>query len=147
MLKPTSTVKSFEDYASPVFIPFIKGQLQNVKRLDAVFDEFIPNSLKATTRSKRGKGVRRRVQSLTLVPANGKEFLRVDANKREMFRFLAEHIPLVDFGHYKEVIITKGQQVLCSPSSCGTQGLALYNHEEVDTRMLVHVASAAQAGY
>ena len=52
MLKPTSTVKSFEDYASQVFIPFVKGQLQNVKRLYFVFDEYLPNSLKGTTRSK-----------------------------------------------------------------------------------------------
>ena len=55
MLKPTSTVKSFLDYASQVFIPFIKGQLHNVKRLDLVFDECILNGLKATTRNKRGK--------------------------------------------------------------------------------------------
>ena len=71
----------------------------------------------------------------------------MDANKRELFCFLAEHIPLIDFGHYKQVIITKGEQVLCSPSSCDTQDLAPCNHEETDTSMLVHVASVAQAGY
>ena len=71
----------------------------------------------------------------------------MDANKRELFRFLAEHIPRVDFGHYKQAISTKGEQVFCSPSSCDTQSLATCNHKEADTRMLVHVTSAAQAGY
>ena len=66
---------------------------------------------------------------------------------RELFRILAEHIPLVDFGLYKQVIITKGEQVLISPSTCEIQGLAPCNHEEADTRMLVHVSSAAQAGH
>ena len=32
----------------------------------------------------RGRGIRGRVQSLTTVPKNWKEFLRVDANKKEV---------------------------------------------------------------
>ncbi len=37
-------------------------QQQHVSRLDVVWDEYSPESLKAETRSKRGKGVRRRVE-------------------------------------------------------------------------------------
>ena len=39
----------------------ITTQLQTAQRVDVVFDTYIQNSLKSTTRQKRGKGVRRRV--------------------------------------------------------------------------------------
>lgn len=116
MVKPTNTVKTFQEYADLVFIPYVKGQLQHVQRLDIIWDEYVPNSLKATTRGKRGRGIRRRVQSLTTVSKNWKEFLRVDANKKELFGFLAEQIPLVDFGDGKQVIATKGEETGGKPS-------------------------------
>ena len=78
---------------------------------------------------------------------NLKEFLRVDANKKELFSFLAEQIPTVDFGQGKQVITTKGEQVLCSPLRLDTCILTPCNHEEADTRMLVHAADASKAGY
>lgn len=91
MLKPTNTVKTFQGYADLVFIPYVKSQLQHVQRLDIIWDEYryAPNSLKATTKEKRGLGIRRRVQSWTTVPKNWKEFLRVDENKKELFSFFS----------------------------------------------------------
>lgn len=147
MLKPTNAVKTFQDYSDYVLIPHLKSQLHHVNRLDVVFDEYIANSLKQTTRDKRGKGVRRRVQASTLVPKNWPEFLRVDLNKKELFYFLAEQVPLVDFGVGKQVFITKGEQVLTSPSNDDTSRIAPCDHEEADTRVFVHVADAVQSGY
>ena len=85
MLKPTPAVKTFHDYAEQVFIPYIKGQLHHAKSVDVVWDEYTPNNLKETTRQKRGKGIRRRVQSLTRLPSSWHEFLRVNENKAELF--------------------------------------------------------------
>ncbi len=62
MLRP-GTAKTFQDYAANVFLPYITAQLQHVTRLDIVWDEYVPESLKADACSKRGKGVRRRVES------------------------------------------------------------------------------------
>ena len=143
MLKPTSTVKTFADYSSEVFLAHIENKLQ---RVDVVFDEYIPNSLKAT-RSKRGGGVRRREQSSTMIPKNWNEFLRLDANKTELFGYLAEQVALVQFRQGSQVIVTKGQQVVCNPLSCDTVGLSQCNHEEADTRMVVHVNHAVHSGY
>lgn len=109
MLKPTNTVKTLQEY--------VKGQLQHVKRLNITWDEYVPNSLKATTTEKRGRGIRWCVQSLTTVSKNWKEFLSVDANKKELFVFLAEQIPPADFCDGKQVITTKREQVLCCPYS------------------------------
>ena len=65
MLKPTNTIKTFQGYANQVFLPYIKGQLQHVQRVDIAWDEYVLNSLKATTREKRGRGIRRRVSRVS----------------------------------------------------------------------------------
>ena len=99
-----------------------------MQRLDIIWDEYVPNSLKATTREKRGRGIRRRVQSLTTVPKNGKEFLRVDENKKELFSFLSRR-----------------SKSLPSPLRVDTSSLTPCNHEEADTRILFHAANASKA--
>ena len=84
MLKPTGC-QTFQDYSSNVFNPYITRQLSTVQRLDIVWDVYDPDSLKSTTRSHRGKGVRRRVLPDTKIPGNWGLFLRVDENKTELF--------------------------------------------------------------
>ncbi len=69
MLKPVNS-KTFQDYANNVFLPYIQSQLQHVLRLDVVWDVYKPESLKEDTRSKRGKGIRRRVEASSIVPQN-----------------------------------------------------------------------------
>jgi len=51
MLKPTA-IKKFNEYACQVFIPFIMLQFQNVLCLDIVWDRYLGNTLKSTTRAK-----------------------------------------------------------------------------------------------
>ena len=80
MLKP-ATAKSFSEYAHEVFMPNILSTFQQTTRLDLVWDRYRPDSLKGTTRAKRGKGVRRRVVGRASIPGNWASFLRVDDNK------------------------------------------------------------------
>ena len=54
----------------------ITNQLQSVQRIDIIWYRYIPNSLKAQTRDKRGRGVRRRVESEVMLPVNWGEFLK-----------------------------------------------------------------------
>ena len=44
MLRP-GDVKTFSEYAQQVFLPYIKSQLQQVNRVDVVWDEYFPDSL------------------------------------------------------------------------------------------------------
>ena len=60
MLKPRMT-KTFDEYAQPVFIPYLEIQLRNVSGFDLVWYRNISDSLKGFVRTKRGKGIRRRV--------------------------------------------------------------------------------------
>ena len=112
MVKPSASANTFSEYASLCFIPYIEAQLQQARRVDVVWDEYIPNSLKATTRRKRGSGVRRRVQANNELPRDWQGFLRLDDNKSELFKFLAEHAASIN--SEKEVITTYGKEVLCS---------------------------------
>ena len=58
MLRP-GIAKTFQAYADDVFTPYVTSQLDHVDRLDIVWDRYMTDSLKAESRGKRGKGVRR----------------------------------------------------------------------------------------
>ena len=79
MIKPKSS-KTFADYSSAEFIPYIKSQLKRVERLDVVWDQCQSNSLKCQTREIR-ELIRRRVSGKTAIPRNWNEFLRNSENK------------------------------------------------------------------
>ena len=74
MLK-LGTVKTFEEYAQQMFIPYVVRQLQHVSRLDLVWDSYRADTLKASTREQRGKGVRRRVVDSAVIPGIWQSFL------------------------------------------------------------------------
>ena len=67
MLTP-GTARSFQEYSDLVFLTDVSNQLVTAKRVDIVWDVYIPDSLKGTTRQKRGKGIQRRVAPSTQIP-------------------------------------------------------------------------------
>ena len=145
MLKP-QFCKTFQEYSEKVFLPYITKSLENVQRVDLVWDEYIPNSLKACTREKRGTGARRRVLPSVTVPRNWQDFLRSDDDKKELFTFLSEQaMTIVIEG--KQIVATHGTKVLCSPPLMVGSTLSPCSHEEADTRMMVHVADAVGNGH
>lgn len=143
MLRP-GAAKTFSDYAQNVFLPYILSQLLHVSRVDVVWDEYFPESLKAETRSKRGKGVRRRVEPSSAIPGNWPEFLRIDDNKAELFSFLATNVTALDTD--KQIISTHHAEVLCTQPQ-DVSGLAPCTHEEADTRILLYLGDAVKEGY
>ena len=86
MLKryPGST---FAEYAA-VFISYLQNQLEDTEHLDLVWDRYLEDSLKGSTREKRGKGLRLR-QTLQKHPVIGKTSYGNDENKIELFQYLA----------------------------------------------------------
>lgn len=145
MLSP-GTSQTFDDYVKNVFIPYIQHQLQHVERLDIVWDVYNTDSLKATTREKRGKGVRRRVERSSKVPSNWQTFLRVNENKTELFNLLAEEVTSTEF-QGKEVHSTYGSQVLSTPQREDKGQIEPCSHEEADTRLILHLWDAAHEGH
>ncbi len=51
-LLPVNTVSTLDEYASIVFVPHITVQLQESTRVDLVWDSYVDNSIKASTRQK-----------------------------------------------------------------------------------------------
>lgn len=143
MLRPGAS-KNFSEYASQIFLPYLTSQVQQATRVDVVWDVYMPNSLKADTRSKRGKGIRRRVEPFSRIPGNWKEFLRVDENKTELFSFLANQAILLETEC--QIISTHHQDVLFKQPR-DISSLAPCTHEEADTRIMLHVADAVREGH
>ena len=98
---PTKAVGTFNEYAEKVFIPYISKHLQHFTRVDIVWDLYIPDSLKESTREKRGKGVRRKVSGQTKLPGNWIDFLRDPSNKKELFTFLTHKFVNLHFHQLK----------------------------------------------
>ena len=111
-----------------------------------VWDRYLPGSLKDSARSKRGKGIRRRVRLDTRIPRNWTAFLRVDENKEELFLYLAEQLTTIETDH-GEVVSTKYESVVFNNDRSDSADLSPCTHEEADTRLLLHGADAARRGY
>ncbi|KAG7167622.1 hypothetical protein Hamer_G019011 [Homarus americanus] len=52
---PTASVSTFEEYADTLFIPYLQNQLETASQLEVVWNNYIPNSLKESTREKKGE--------------------------------------------------------------------------------------------
>ncbi|KAL8561151.1 hypothetical protein ACOMHN_054522 [Nucella lapillus] len=127
MLKPAAS-KTFEEYAQQIVIPYMSTKLQTVSPLDLVWDTYLADSLKA-------------------IPKNWQNFLRVDSNKTELFRFLSAALLEWFDQEDKQLVITDGEAVLSKPLLPDLTSLAPCNHEEADSRMLLHASHAAQHGH
>ena len=142
MLRPASA-KTFSEYAKQVFLPYLESQLQYASRVDIVWDEYKPDSLKAETRRKRGNGVRRRVEPSSLVLRNEQEILRIDENNVELFSFLTTCIASIKSD--KQVISTHHLEVLCNlPKDISRLGPC--SHEEAETRIILHLKDSVKEG-
>jgi len=91
--------------------------------------------------------VRRRVMAAAAIPGNWQNFSRVDSNKIELFRFLSAAVMEWFDQEDKQLVITVGEAVLRKPLLPDLTSLAPCNHEEADSRMLLHASHAAQRGH
>ena len=57
---PASSVTTFDEYVSSVFLPHIMKHLETSERVDAVWDIYITSSIESA-REKQGKGIQRKV--------------------------------------------------------------------------------------
>lgn len=143
MMKPSNGF-TFNDYAKRIFIPHIESKLEKVERLDVVWDTYKENSLKASTRQERGKGIRRKVDGTNKTPTNWAQFLRVDQNKVELYKFLAHELLQVESP--KQIITTIDDRAVCLHDAPSVN-LSPCNHEEADSRLLLHCADAVSQGF
>ena len=113
--------------------------LETSKRVDIVWDTYIPRSIKESTREKRGKGIQRKVAGRNKLPRNWPDFLRDPMNKQELFAFLSSRIASSECPDGKKIIITSGITVVGTDAD---HHMPDCDHEEADTRILVHLQDA-----
>jgi len=145
MLKPGG-VKTFNEYAVEIFMPFIASQLRTACRIDVVWDRYDSISLNDTVRECRGIGIRRHVTRDTPIPRNWSEFLQSNDNKTELFNFLSNTVAQMPLELGKELVLTLGREVLTLPCRDDLAMLSPCSQEEADTRMILHAADAAHRG-
>ena len=90
-----------------------------------------------------GKGIRRRVLPDSRIPGNWQSFLRLDKNKQELFEFLSNEA--INISTEKVIVSTIGEVAVTNGSS-DLSFMSPSNHEEADTRMLLHAMDASQKG-
>ena len=141
---PTEAVRIFSEHAGKVFIPYVKKQLERATRVDVVWDTYVPDSLKESTREKRGKGIRRKVSGQTKLPGKWMDFLRDPENMKELFELITSRVAELTIQLGKAVYITSGRDVVTVGS--GHPCMLECSHEEADSRIVVHIVHALQQG-
>ena len=116
-LRPDASIKSFRDYADKKVILYVERQLANTKRVDVIWDRYVPDSLKATTRQRRGAGIRQRMRhdGNGKFPRNWNSYLQNGSNKVELFHYLSVAIAETVFCEGKVVMSILDEDVLGSP--------------------------------
>ncbi|QQP55395.1 uncharacterized protein LOC103506659, partial [Caligus rogercresseyi] len=87
------------------------------------------------------------VVAAAAIPGNWQNFLRVDSNKTELFKFLSTALLEWFDQEDKQLIITDGEAVLSKPLLPDLTSFDPCNHEEADSRMLLHTSHAAKHGH
>ena len=112
--------------------------------MDIVWDIYKANSIKDSTREKRGNDQRKKVTGETKIPPNWKAFLQDNKNKKELFAHLKRRVSNFQFPENKEGNITSDESVVTSRASSDMQRCD--RHQEADTRIAVQVQHALDKG-
>jgi hypothetical protein len=121
------------------------------ERVDVVFDVYIADSLKSSTREKRGggkEGTGRLIDCDSAFPAKKwKSFLSIDENKTRLFQLLADSLSNVQLTEAKSLLATRGNKVVVYGKLVASSSISPCTHEEADTRLVLHVAHAHANGH
>ena len=155
------------EYCSDVIAPYVQKWLKEHERVDIVFDRYLPSSLKSSTRIERGSGTRLRVTSATKIPSNWQSFLRIDANKKDLFALISKYIQTIEvlqvglnttsyplftcilYNSQGRTLVTTLEDMCLAnimPASA-LSSLSPCEQEEADSRLFLHVANAVATGH
>ena len=131
-----------------ILFPTLCHFLLTVSEWMLLFDKYKQGSLQEQTRKASGNGSRRWVTGSTTIPKDWALFLKNSDNKDELFNFLAQQLAAHDVGD-KKLYATFNDRVLSTSSSYKRNigDLDNCNHEEADTHMILHAASAGRHGH
>jgi len=144
MLRPEGDIATFEEYISKIVTPYVLRKAPFYKRVDIVFDVYLKNSIKGSTREKRGIGYRVEVSNQAFLPSqcSWSNFLRKGENKSTLFRMIANALITSITADIVTIVVTAGDVALCNTDLLDVSDISPCDHEEADTRMFLHVLHA-----
>jgi len=152
--KPANT-HNFGQFADRFVASVFSHFSQSCSRVDVVFDRYEAHTIKDTTRiSRTGKirPIRRKVDNRDVpLPVNWRQFIDLPENKQDLEHFLSMELirqAKSTQGH-REVVTSGGfHDRMAAESSRGTDVNSLKcNHDEADTRMLLHCKCVTDLGF
>ena len=127
-----------EEYCE-VFISHIQKFFNVSNRIDVVFDIYMQSSLKEGVRKTRGVAPPMIVRGNTKVK-NWSRFLKNDSNKQSLFQYIATISQTVKLSDNQQLVFTCSDTVVTNPNSeMIKEYLSPCDHEEADTRMILHL--------
>ena len=135
--------KNFLQYASEVFIPFIRSQAVNIQRIDVVWDRYFQDSFKSETRNNQGAGVRTKAFSNKKIPRNWTKFFRCSDNKGELLPFLS--IQLISGAPNNKIVVATGNEIVVSNRDIDLNDMMPGNIEGADERLLLQTLHVSKS--
>ncbi|MES9882793.1 MAG: hypothetical protein ABW185_18145 [Sedimenticola sp.] len=123
-------------------------------RLDVVFDRYNADSIKSGTRTHRAgirsRAIRRIIDSRDVpLPVNWKRYIDSPENKANLAVFLSNELMSSQLPQSREIVTAGGfSEIDAAKSSTGRDVNHLKaDHEEADTRIILHAIDASQQGF
>ena len=135
----TDVLTNFEDYLQTYVIPYAVKKSAQYDVLHFVFDVYLENSLKDSTREKRGSGNRIKVALQTPLPTNWQKCLHEGSNKTQLFNLVADHLKCIS-PYTAEVYATK-ENTFVSNITRDLSSISPCSQDEADTRLLLHAST------
>ena len=137
MIKPKNE-STIDEYCE-TFLSHIQTYFYSCNRVDVIFYIYLQSSLKDGVRETRGVAPSMIVRGTTKVK-NWSRFLKNGSNKQSFFEYIALYAKSLQIDSRKQLVITCRDSVITNPKSADLEAsLSPCDHEEADTRMLLHM--------
>jgi len=142
--------KTFGDYAKNFEKTVVKQFSGRVSRIDVVFDQYWPLSIKSAARTKRAGQMKRPIRKVIdredlHLPQAWKNFIAFDGNKEDLAMFLSDR--LAKHNDRDKEVVVGGSKPNGYSTTRGVIPTLQANHEEADTRIILHALEAIDAGF
>ena len=142
-LLPTTNITTFDEYASDVFISYIKKQLDTSARVDVVWDAYLSSSIKESTGRNEVEAYEERWKVETKFQATGLISFVTRSTSKNSSHSSPARLSLTDCLEGKQIFATSGTAVIAGGTS---HRMEYCDHEEADTQILIHLQDTLANG-
>ena len=150
----SAETETFGDYANYISKSVLANFSDTCTPVDVIFDCYKSESIKKATRQRRSRdirSIRRIISGLDVkLPTSWKSFIALEENKVNLIRFLAKVLldKAATLPSNMELVVAGGNanEDVFTSQNRSVENL-ISNHEEADTRIILHARDASSHGY